>query len=230
MSAPGIESNSSNRLKIVPKTEADQQLLLLARLVFYVLADRTAIFAVTADGRVKGHVVPFGEDAIAERVTHLRRALSVDEVSRGIERKLGSVSLPNQGVTAIKLETLLQDLYAEIIAPVADVLPTDGTPVVIEPHCSLWLVPFAALQLPDGTWMGDRWSLIYGASASTLMRFAKNLATLHLLTQESWLSVILLCRWFPTMMGLKLNCNPCLELKQKLSQSSNSFPNSNARS
>ena len=167
-SAPGIESNSSNRLKIVPKTEADQQLLLLARLVFYVLADRTAIFAVTADGRVKGHVVPFGEDAIAERVTHLRRALSVDEVSRGIERKLGSVSLPNQGVTAIKLETLLQDLYAELIAPVADVLPTDGTPVVIEPHCSLWLVPFAALQLPDGTWMGDRWSLIYGASASTL--------------------------------------------------------------
>ena len=167
-SAPGIESNSSNRLKIVPKTEADQQLLLLARLVFYVLADRTAIFAVTADGRVKGHVVPFGEDAIAERVTHLRRALSVDEVSRGIERKLGSVSLPNQGVTAIKLETLLQDLYAEIIAPVADVLPTDGTPVVIEPHCSLWLVPFAALQLLDGTWMGDRWSLIYAASACTL--------------------------------------------------------------
>ena len=167
-SAPGIESNSSNRLKIVPKTEADQQLLLLARLVFYVLADRTAIFAVTADGRVKGHVVPFGEDAIAERVTHLRRALSVDEVSRGIERKLGPVSLPNQGTTAVKLETLLQDLYAELIAPVADVLPTDGTPVVIEPHCSLWLVPFAALQLPDGTWMGDRWSLIYGASASTL--------------------------------------------------------------
>ena len=167
-SAPAIESNSSNRLKIVPKTEADQQLLPLARLVFYVLSDRTAIFAVTADGKVKGHVVPFGEDAIAERVTDLRKALNVHEVSRGLERKLGPVSLPNQGVTAVKLETLLQGLYAELIAPVADVLPTDGTPVVIEPHCSLWLVPFAALQLPDATWMGDRWSLIYAASAYTL--------------------------------------------------------------
>lgn len=167
-SAPAIESNSSNRLKIVPKTEADQQLLPLARLVFYVLSDRTAIFAVTPDGRVQGHVVPLGEDAIADRVTHLRRALNVDEVSRGLERKLGSVSLAEQGITAVKLETLLQGLYAELIAPVADVLPTDRTPVVIEPHCSLWLVPFAALQLPDGTWMGDRWSLIYAASAYTL--------------------------------------------------------------
>ena len=167
-SARGIESNSSNRLKIVPKTEANQQLLPLARLVFYVLSDRTAIFAVTPDGTVRGHVVSFGEDAIAELVTALRRALSVDEVSRGLERKLGPVSLPNQGVTAVKLETLLQNLYAKLIAPVADMLPTDGTPIVVEPHCSLWLVPFAALQLPDGTWMGDHWSLIYAASAYTL--------------------------------------------------------------
>lgn len=167
-SAPGIESNSSNRLKIVPKTETDQQLLPLARLVFYVLSDRTAIFAVTPDRKVQGHVVPLGEDAIASRVTHLRKVLNVHEASRGIERKLGSVSLAEQGVTAVKLETLLQNLYAELIAPIADVLPTDGTPIVIEPHCALWLVPFAALQLPDGTWMGDRWSFIYAASASTL--------------------------------------------------------------
>ena len=167
-SAPATQSNSSNGLGIVPKVEADLQLSPLARLVFYVLSDRTAIFAVTPDRKVQGHVVPLGEDAIAERVTHLRRALSVDEVSRGVERKLGSVSLAEQGFTAVKLETLLQDLYAELIAPVADVLPTDGTPVVIEPHCSLWLVPFAALQLPDSSWMGDRWSLIYAASACTL--------------------------------------------------------------
>ncbi len=169
--ASGIPSNLINEFGMVPDPEADQQvpkLPPLARLVFYVLSERTAIFAVTPDGKVQGHVVPLGEEAIAARVTHLRRALSVDEVSRGVERKLGSASLPDQGIIKVKLETLLQDLYAELIAPVADVLPTDGTPVVIEPHCSLWLVPFAALQLPDGTWMGDRWSLIYAASAHTL--------------------------------------------------------------
>lgn len=166
-SAPAIESNPLNWLGMVPKADIDQQLSPLARLVFYVLSDRTAIFAVTLDGRVRGHVVLLGEDAIADRVTHLRKALSVDEVSRGL-RKLGPVPPAEAGITAVKLETLLQNLYAELIAPVADVLPTDGTPVVIEPHCSLWLVPFAALQLPDGTWMGDRWSLIYAASAYTL--------------------------------------------------------------
>ncbi len=168
--ASGIPSNLLNEFGMVPDAEADQQvpkLPPLARLVFYVLSDRTAIFAVTPDGKVQGHVVPLGEDAIAARVTHLRKALSVDEVSRGL-RKLGSVPPAEPGITAVKLETLLQNLYAELIAPVADVLPTDGTPVVIEPHCSLWLVPFAALQLPDGTWMGDRWSLIYAASACTL--------------------------------------------------------------
>lgn len=166
-SAPATQSNSSNEPGMILSAEANQQLSPLARLVFYVLSDRTAIFAVTPDRRVQGHVVPLGEEAITGRVTHLRRALNVDEVSRGL-RKLGSVPPAEQGITPVKLETLLQDLYAELIAPVADVLPTDGTPVVIEPHCSLWLVPFATLQLPDGTWMGDRWSLIYAASAYTL--------------------------------------------------------------
>jgi len=168
--ASGIASNQSNEIGLVLEAYAEQQvpkLPPLARLVFYVLSDRTAIFAVTPDGKVQGHVVPLGEDAIAARATHLRKALSVDEVSRAL-RKLGSVPPAEPGITAVKLETLLQDLYAELITPVADVLPTDGTPVVIEPHCSLWLVPFAALQLPGGIWMGDRWSLIYAASAYTL--------------------------------------------------------------
>ncbi|NQE36837.1 CHAT domain-containing protein [Microcoleus asticus] len=202
--ASGTASNQYNKIGLVLEAYAEQQvpkLPPLARLVFYVLSDRTAIFAVTPDGRVQGHVVELGEEAIAERVTDLRKALNVHEVSRGLERKgsgaevrfiafsiliqtglyriaslllqdyqrkLGSVSLAEQGIPVVKLETLLQDLYAELIAPVAYLLPTDGTPVVIEPHCSLWLVPFAALQLPDGTWMGDRWSLIYAASAYTL--------------------------------------------------------------
>jgi CHAT domain-containing protein len=71
-------------------------------------------------------------------------------------------------VPPINYEILLRELYAELIAPVADKLPTNGTLLVIEPHEALWLVPFAALQLADRTWMGDRWPLLYAASAQTL--------------------------------------------------------------
>ncbi|HEY9658598.1 MAG TPA: CHAT domain-containing protein, partial [Allocoleopsis sp.] len=142
----------------------------LARLVFYCLTDRTAIFAVTPEGKVQGHVVPIGDDAIADHVVRLRHALQVDEVSRGMEwRKLVAVDqVEPVDFPIIQLETLLQDLYQDFVAPIADHLPSNGTPVVIEPHCSLWLMPFAAFLLPDDTWMGDRWTLIYAPSAQTL--------------------------------------------------------------
>jgi tetratricopeptide (TPR) repeat protein len=143
---------------------------LLTRLVFYSLSDRTAVFVATPDGQVRGHVVAVGDAAIAEQVMQLRRALQVDEVNRGVDLRKAMVVDPVEPVdfAPIKLETVLQNLYAEFVAPVADALPADGSTIVIEPHCSLWLVPFAALQLADGTWMGDRWSLLYAPSAQTL--------------------------------------------------------------
>ena len=172
--APAIASPSLNEVEGVLDPEQDWQALAvspLARLVFYVLLDRTAIFAVTPEGRVQGHVVQVGCDTIEVRVASLRRALNVDEAARGFEvRKLFPVpeQVERVEVPAVKLETLLQELYAELVAPVAHTLPTDGTPVVIEPHAALWLVPFAALQLPDSTWMGDRWTLLYASSAQSL--------------------------------------------------------------
>lgn len=156
-----------------PDLEAEEnqpirELLPLARLIFYVLLDRTAVFAVTPNGEVYGHVVEVGCDEIEARVALLRRALKVDEATRGLELRL-MVPLPGPvEVPPINYEILLRELYAELIAPVADKLPTNGTPLVIEPHEALWLVPFAALQLADGTWMGDQWPLFYAASAQTL--------------------------------------------------------------
>jgi CHAT domain-containing protein len=47
-------------------------------------------------------------------------------------------------------------------------LPTDGTPLVVEPHAALWLLPFAALQSADGTWLADQWPLLYTPSTQTL--------------------------------------------------------------
>lgn len=151
------------------KNQPIRELLPLARLVFYVLLDRTAVFAVTPNGDVYGHVVEVGCHEIEARVALLRRALKVDEATRGLAvRQMVLVDVEGVEVAPINYEILLQQMYAELIAPVADKLPTNGTPLVIEPHEALWLVPFAALQLADRTWMGDRWPLLYAASAQTL--------------------------------------------------------------
>jgi len=154
--------------------ELDENIILteapaIARLVFYVLLDRIAIFAVTPDGRVSGHVCPIGCHDLEKKVARLRRAMQVDEAARGIDRKLFPVEdLERVEFHPEDLETLLQEFYTDLVAPVADTLPSDGSTLVIEPHASLWLVPFAALQLPDRTWMSDRWALVYAASAQTL--------------------------------------------------------------
>ena len=166
--------NSSPFKEALRETDEPAQripaLPLLTRLVFYSLSDRTAVFVATPNGQVRGHVVNVGDAAIAEQVMQLRRALNVDAANRGFDLRKAMVvdQIEPVDFTPIKLETVLQNLYAEFVAPVADVLPVDGSTIVIEPHCSLWLVPFAALQLADGTWMGDRWSLIYAPSAQTL--------------------------------------------------------------
>jgi tetratricopeptide (TPR) repeat protein len=143
----------------------------LARLVFYVLLDRIAIFAVTADGKVSGYVSPIGCDQLEQKVARLRTALQVDEASRGLDRKFVPIPddiSPVPDLPQVSAETLLQEFYRDLVAPIADALPTEGDILAIEPHASLWLVPFAALQLPDRTWMSDRWSLVYTPSAQTL--------------------------------------------------------------
>ena len=136
----------------------------VARLVFHVLRDRTAVFAVTPDGTVHSHVVGLGRNTIADRVAQLRRVLQVDDNPRGIHlvrdvRRTGEPEAP------VDPKPLLRQLYAELIAPMAEALPTDGTPVVIEPHAALWLLPFAALLAPDDTWLADQWPLLYAPSA-----------------------------------------------------------------
>ncbi len=169
--APGIPSNSSNNNARNSATETDRSIEVspLARLVFYVLLDRTAIFAVTPDGKVSGHVSPIGCHELEQKVARLRRAMRVDEASRGVERKLLVVEqVELVEFSPVDLETLLQEFYKDLVAPVAEALPGEGNTLVIEPHASLWLVPFAALQLPDGNYMCDRWSLIYTPSAQTL--------------------------------------------------------------
>ena len=138
----------------------------LPRLVFHVLDDRTAVFAVARDGRVRGHVVPIGTAALTQRVRALRAVLDVDESARSIVRS-GSTVVSSTAADANELQ-LLRTFYAELIGPVADALPVANDVLVIEPHGPLWLVPFVALLQADGTWFGDRYQLIYAPSVSAM--------------------------------------------------------------
>ena len=151
----------------------DKEVPTLPRLIFHVLADRTAVFAVARDGAVRGHVVPIGVDALAQRVEALRAALNVDRSARSIVR---AASTP-RAVDPANEQQLLRAFYADMIAPVADGLPKGKDVLVIEPHGPLWLVPFAALVRADGGWFGDRYQLVYAPSASAmdeLRRAARN--------------------------------------------------------
>lgn len=165
--APGFEASLP---ELAPETEevaeADKPPP-LARLVFHSLADRTAVFAVTTGGQVHGHVAPLGREALTERVGQVRRALEVDEAPRGI-RALAWVEEPAEPEEALDYEQLLSELYAELIAPLAGFLPADGTPLVVEPHGPLWMLPFAALRASDGTWLADQWPLLYAPSHRVL--------------------------------------------------------------
>lgn len=139
----------------------------LSRLVFHVLPKCTAVLAVAPDGRVYGHVAELGRAALRESVAAVRQALCVDDDPRGVKvtRDVRRRSAP--GVED-DYEPLLRALYMELVEPVAPALPTDGTPVVIEPHGALWLLPFSALLAHDGTWLADRWPLLYSPSAQVL--------------------------------------------------------------
>jgi CHAT domain-containing protein/tetratricopeptide (TPR) repeat protein len=138
----------------------------LPRLVFHVMRDRTAVFAVDPAGGVRGFVAPIGEAVLAERVHDLRAALAVDQVPRGVKR--AGTEEAARAAPALDLEAALGALYRDLIAPLERALPAAGSVLVIEPHGPLWLLPFAALPAQAGGWLGQRYRLVHAPSAATL--------------------------------------------------------------
>jgi CHAT domain-containing protein/tetratricopeptide (TPR) repeat protein len=132
----------------------------LPRLVFHVLADRTAVFAVNGSD-VRAHVAPIGRQALVERVAAFRASLGVDGAGRGVESS-GATPPSRNGY-----HDHARTLYRDLIAPLASALPANA-PVVFEPHGPLWLVPFAALEDDNGVPLIERWPLVYAPSAGVL--------------------------------------------------------------
>lgn len=146
----------------------------MARLVFYALGDRTASLAVTPDGKVFGHISELGVSALAGKINSLRAALGIEGRVRGmvvrrdlfVDESLQPMEDP---------EVLLKELYSELVAPLAGSLPEDGSPVIIEPHGVLWLLPFSALIAQDGTFMADRWPMLFSPSFKVIDEIRKEL-------------------------------------------------------
>jgi CHAT domain-containing protein len=85
------------------------------------------------------------------------RAGATDRVSRLSRRFSEDCSRPDSEPRV--LEQLGRDLYAELVAPVADLLPTDHV-LVIEPDDALSEVPFQALVVPSGSYLSDQFALL----------------------------------------------------------------------
>jgi hypothetical protein len=95
----------------IPKT-------ILPRIVFHVLPERVAVFAVTKKGEVFGHTAQMNRETLAERVAQLRNALRVDEQARGILESRNAVLAPKSAPEPGDYKPLLKSLYEELIAPV----------------------------------------------------------------------------------------------------------------
>ncbi|HNT22761.1 MAG TPA: CHAT domain-containing protein [Anaerolineales bacterium] len=145
----------------------------LNRLVFHSLAQETAIFVVSPDGSVFGHICHVGRVELAARIHELRQTLQVDAYPRGVKVGREGCATGSQCVEFSPDDwddprSLLENFYAEFIRPVEQVLPPEGELLVIEPHGPLWLLPFAALCREDGAWLGERWPIVFAPSAEVM--------------------------------------------------------------
>lgn len=134
-------------------------------LEYYVLADQIAILVNSPDHKTTGAFVEIDEDTLNRLITDYRRALELGEARGVVLADMTAVSADEAAVPPHSEADIARRLYRLLIKPVRQYLPADPRePVVIVPHQSLWLVPFAALQDEDDGYLGDRHVLAYAAS------------------------------------------------------------------
>jgi hypothetical protein len=116
-----------------------------------------------------------GAESLAEVVALTRQALGVRGRGSPAVRPTGRGVLVSDGVTvsapasrAVR-HPRLQQLYTLLIEPIADVLPADPEArIIVVPQDSLFLVPFAALQDPAGTYVVETHTISVAPSIHTL--------------------------------------------------------------
>ncbi|PZV07595.1 MAG: Fis family transcriptional regulator [Leptolyngbya sp.] len=106
------------------------------------------------------------QTSLLQLVSHSRRALGVGGRG-GFEPIDGAAE-------ALDPDPELRQLYQLLIAPIAEVLPTDAAaPVVIIPQGQLFLVPFAALKAETGDYLIQRHTLLSAPAIQVLALMAQ---------------------------------------------------------
>ena len=143
------------------------ELPLVTLLEYYVLAEQTVVFVKSANGEIRGAILPTGDSALQQRVRRYRQSLGIAEDARtGVTIQRGAIRL-DEPLTedGPGPDELSRQLYQALIAPVEDWLPEHtAQALMIVPHRALWLLPFAALQNADGEFFGDRHVVAYTPS------------------------------------------------------------------
>ena len=139
----------------------------------YVLTDRTAVLVKHPDGKVEGVVVEIGAKTLENLIASYRHALDVD-AARGVKTvsPIPDPSAIAPAETSSERE-IARQIYRLLINPVNRLLPQNPREtVVIVPHDSLWLLPFAALRDENDRFFGDQHVLTYAMSEETWKRVA----------------------------------------------------------
>lgn len=138
-------------------------------LEYYVLPDRTAILLKNPEGHISGAIAEIGSSELDRLISEYRRALQIESprgviLSQEVTTEAGSSRRPSP-------EEIGDRLYALLVRPVEEFLRASST-VVIVPHRSLWLLPFAALRDSREVYLGDRCVLTYAPSEAIWRRIA----------------------------------------------------------
>lgn len=104
---------------------------------------------------------------VRRKVERLLRSLHAGRDARGFR---GILSFDRSLGAQPDDQTLLRELYDWLVEPVAGLLPKTGSLLVVEPHDTLHLAPFAALTDKDGLSFVEKYSLLLSPSQDALQR------------------------------------------------------------
>lgn len=104
---------------------------------------------------------------VRRKVERLLRSLHAGRDARGFR---GILSFDRSPGAQPDDQKLLRELYEWLVEPVAGLLPETGSLLVVEPHDTLHLAPFAALIDKDGRSFVEKYSLLLSPSQDALQR------------------------------------------------------------
>jgi CHAT domain-containing protein len=129
---------------------------------YLIAEDALFIWVIDPAGSVQMRRVPVGRAALLELVQRTTALLdNRDPVTNAARPPQDALEAEHS------LPSVLETLHADLIQPIAALLPADGVLTVI-PHDFLFRVPFAALRTPTGRFLVEEYALAYAPSIAAL--------------------------------------------------------------